>query len=146
MSFYRDKIRTARKEHKCTVCRNKILPSEKYHDKAGKSEYGLWYSKECMACQPVIVEFCKSDYYERSEGYCDEWIQEWWREVKCYDCKHRWLPCKPDDNCKKDLHWEDDHCPERTRYGTCMVGDECDDMTHYCRCEKFESESESEDK
>jgi len=85
---------------------------EKYHDKACNSandENNICWGRECMACQPVIEEYCKSDCYDSCEGYCDEYIQEWWRDVKCYTCK---------------------------------AGDTCDDMTHYCRCEKFELESE----
>jgi hypothetical protein len=44
------------------------------------------------------------------------------------------LPCKPDKNCFPPF----EQCIERTKYGTCRAGDTCDEMTHYCRCEKFE--------
>jgi hypothetical protein len=139
MSFYRDIVRTARKEHKCDLCHGVIHKGEKYHDKAGNSandESVIYSANECEACQPVITEFMKSSYAD--EGYCDEWMHEWWRDEKCYDCKSRFLPCQPDEGCKKDFQREDDSCPERTKYGTCKAGDTCDDMTHYCRCEKFE--------
>jgi hypothetical protein len=138
MSFYRDTIRTARKEHKCSLCHGIIQKGEKYHDKAGNliDESYVYSAKECEACQPVIDEFMAS--CNDGEGYCEEYIQEWWRDVKCYDCKHRFLPCKPDDDCKKLLQRESDSCPERTKYGTCSAGDTCDDMTHYCRCERYE--------
>lgn len=139
MSFYRDIIRTARKESKCAVCHGKIMPGEQYHDKAGNcvnDESEIYWGRECMACQPIIREFMQSD--NSDEGYCDEYIQEWWHNVMCYDCKHRWLLCMPDENCKKDFQFEDGKCPEKTKYGTCNAGDTCDDMTHYCRCEKYE--------
>lgn len=138
LGFYRDTIRTARKEHKCTICHGIIKPGEKYHDRAGNSVFDedvIYWGKECMACQPVIKEFCQSDCYD--EGYCDEYIQEWWRNEKCYDCQHYFLPCDPDEQCKKLYGEYGLACPNRTKYGTCKDGDTCDDMTHYCRCEKY---------
>ncbi|KNZ70294.1 hypothetical protein Tfer_0854 [Thermincola ferriacetica] len=141
MGFYRDIVRTARKEHKCDVCHGIIKAGEKYHDKAGNEgcEGNVWYSKECEACQIVINEFMKSDYAD--EGYCDEYIEEWWRDEKCPTCKHYFLPCKPDEWCKEHFHIGIEsalECPERTKYGTCEAGDTCDEMTHYCRCERYE--------
>ena len=129
MGFYRDTIRKARKEHKCNVCHGIIRVGEKYHDKAGKHD-DLWYSQECDACQPVITEFMASNYGD--EGYCDEYIQEWWRYVACYGCKHYWPICKPDSHCHPLS------CGNLTN-GRCLGGDTCDEMTHYCRCEKYES-------
>ena len=144
MGFYRDTIRTARKEHKCDICHGIIKAGDKYHDKAcnaANDENNVYWGKECMACQPVIKEFVQSDWYDSCEGYCDEYIQEWWRDVKCCDCKHYYLPCKPDEGCKEFFPVGAEsykECKERTKHGTCKAGDTCDDMTHYCRCEKFE--------
>ena len=135
MSFYRDTIRTARKVHKCSLCHGVIQKGEKYHDKAGNAidESNVYSAKECEACQLVIQEYVESGAYDSSEGYCDEYIQEWWRDVKCYNCKHEYLPCQPDCNCN-----EPEGCTDRTKHGTCAAGDTCDEMTHYCRCEKLE--------
>jgi len=138
MSFYRNTTRTARKEHKCELCDGTILRGEKYHDKAGNQDGDLWTSKECEKCQPVIVEFMSSGYAD--DGYCDEYIRDWWREEICCFCKHEYLPCKPDSDCITDFIDEDGHCEKLTPYLTCKAGDTCDDMTHYCRCEKFEKE------
>ena len=139
MSFYRDTIRTARKEHKCSLCQGVIKVGEKYHDKAGTS-YGddsqIYHGKECVPCQAVIREFMET----ADEGYNAEYINEWWRDAKCYDCKHRYLPCKPDDDCKNTCLQSDGFCRHKTIYDTCKGGDICDEMTHYCRCEKFEQE------
>lgn len=102
MSFYRDTIRVARKEHKCDICKGVIKKGEKYHEKAGLNYEGeFFHCKECESCQPVIAEFCQSDYAD--DGYCGEWIQEWWRDVKCYNCQHRFPPCDPDEQCKKTI-------------------------------------------
>lgn len=106
MSFQYDKLITARKEHRCDVCEGKIQAGEKYLKRVGTFEGDFYCSKECLACQPIISEYCRSDSYD--EGYCGEWIQEWWREEKCPVCKNYYKPCKPND------------------------------MTHYCRCEKWE--------
>lgn len=129
MSFYRDTVRTARREHKCELCGAVIQKGEKYHDKAG-NDPDMWDSKECEKCQPVLDEFANSEHYDRSEGYCDEWIQEWWRDYKCDTCKNRLLPCDPDgcDSVSECGNYKDGKCEDAF----------CDDMTHYCRCEKFE--------
>ena len=139
MSFYRDTIRAARKEHKCDICEGVIKKGEKYHKKVGLNYDGeFFHCKECESCQPVIAEFCQTDYAD--DGYCGEWIQEWWRAEKCTACKNYFLPCKPSEWCKEYFHTGMEsalECPERTEYGTCKAGDTCDDMTHYCRCENF---------
>lgn len=134
MSFYRDTVRTARKEHKCDLCGVTIQKGEKYHDKAG-NDPDMWGSKECDKCQSVLDDFCSSDYYDRSEGYCAEWVQEWWRDYKCPDCKHEYPECKPDNDCECS---DPKDCDVLDGYGRCQGGDSCDEMTHYCRCEKFE--------
>lgn len=104
MSFYRDTVRVARKEHKCELCGGAIKVGEKYHDKAGHGD-DFWQSKECEMCQTVIDEYHQTPYIDRDDGYYDEGIREWWREEKCGQCiKYK---------------------------------QECDEMTHYCRCEKF---------
>ncbi len=107
MSFCRETERTARKEHVCSLCGAAIKKGEKYIDHADNmdDENYVCASKECMPCQPVKREFIKSDYAD--EGYCAEYLQEWWLDIKCYDCTHK--------------------------------SDECCEMTHPCRCEKYES-------
>lgn len=133
MSFYRDTIRKARKEHKCCLCQGIINIGDDYHEKAGTNYDGDFFNtKECEACQPVIAEFMKSDYGD--EGYCKDWIQDWWRDVKCYDCKNRWPLCKPILECNIENLTD---CRDY-KDGYCLGGDTCDDMTHYCRCEKYE--------
>lgn len=134
MSFYRDTARKSRKERKCDICHGVIKVGEMYHDKAGiNQDSDFFTSKECEPCQSVIAEFLSDR--SNDEGYCDDWINDWWRDVKCYDCKYYYPPCKPDETCK-DL----ENCKYKTKYNTCKDGDTCDEMTHYCRCEKFELE------
>ena len=137
MSFNRDTIRTARKEHKCDLCNGAIAKGEKYHDKAGNviEEAYIYSAKECEACQFVLAEYIASGAYDSSEGYCDEYIHNWWRQNKCYECQHHYLSCNS-DNCMGFMD-KDRNCSEYAQRGNCKAGDTCDDMTHYCRCEKF---------
>lgn len=127
MSFYRNEVRTARKEHLCNTCHAYIKIGEKYHNKAGNQDGDIWDSKECEKCQPVIKEF----YYETGgdDGYNDEGIREWWQEDKCPECIKYWPECNPDGNCENPCGDEEN--------GKCTGGDSCDEMTHYCRCENF---------
>lgn len=136
MTFQRVTIRTAKKEHKCGICQKKIQPGEKYREYAGKYDGDFYYGKECEPCQAIIIEYMESSYYD-NEGYNEDNIYEWWRDVKCYDCQHRFLPCAPDDGCAKEFIKPDGTCPEKTKYGTCQAGDYCEEMTRYCWCEKF---------
>lgn len=137
MSFYNHRTQKANKDHTCGICNKTIKIGEQYIRKTGKSdEYGFYDCAECIECQDVINEYCSSKAYD-GEGYCDEYIQEWWRDVKCYDCKHRYLPCEkvkdagcPTGDVKK--------CEYYTKYGTCEGGDTCDEMTRYSWCEKYE--------
>jgi len=127
MSFYRDEIRTARKDHKCDLCHGKIEIGEKYHNKAGNDGSMIWDSKECEKCQSVKDEFYKETGGD--DGYCDDFIRYWWREEKCHKCKDYWPECNPNHTCKEPCD-----CKEN---GKCTGGDYCDKMTHYCRCENF---------
>jgi hypothetical protein len=139
MSFQNVATRKANKEHKCDICNKTIKKGEKYRRATGRNEDydGFYDCIECMDCQPIIQEYCDSTSYDRSEGYCDEYIQEWWLNEKCYECKHRYLPCEqlegigcPTGDVK--------NCDYRTKYGTCNGGDTCDEMTRYSWCEKYE--------
>lgn len=133
MSFYRDTVRTARKEHKCELCGAIIQKGEKYHDKAGNEFGDVVCSKECEKCQPVIDEYLNYEHTDRNEGYCADWIQEWWRDYKCDFCKNVLQECDPDE-CDCDSLAE---CGGY-KNGKCTELEHCDEMTHYCRCEKFE--------
>jgi len=135
MSFYRDTVRTARKEHKCELCGAIIRKGEKYHDKAGNEFGDVVCLKECEKCQLVIYEYFNSNSNYMDEGYCADWLNDWWRDYKCYDCKHEYPECKPDDDCECD-YFKD--CKYSDNIGRCHGGDSCDEMTHFCRCEKFE--------
>lgn len=120
MSFYRDTVRTARKEHKCELCGAIIQKGEKYHDKAGNEPDGIWYTIECEKCQPVIDGYFGEKSTNTNDGYTRDDLREWWRSEKCDFCKY----IQQVDSGNGS--------PEYSR---------CYEMTHYCRCENFEVEA-----
>ena len=135
MSFCRETERTARKEHKCSLCHKIIKKGEKYIDHVDNivDEAYVYHGKECLPCLDVKKEFL-ADY--PGDGYNEENIREWWQEEKCWKCGNRHPTCKPDEGCETI-----DACVDR-KNGRCTA-DYCDDMTHYCRCEKFKVQEES---
>lgn len=106
MSFCRETERKARKQHECDLCGAVIQIGDTYIDHADNiiDSGTVYQGKECLSCQPIKKEFNKSSYSD--EGYSDEYMMEWWKEVKCCQCEN-------------------------------YAEDNCDDMTHYCRCENF---------
>lgn len=143
MSFCRNTTRKARKEHKCTLCHKTIKIGEEYITHADNiiDSYTVYTSKECLICQPILKEFELSGYSD--DGYNEETIREWWQEEKCPKCIHRWLPCKPSWDCFGELVMPEDMCPQHTKDGTCQASD-CNNMSHYCRCENFETDEPKE--
>ena len=133
--FYSAKTLTAKKPHKCSVCYKEIEPGQKYIKKAGVHDGDFWSGAECLECQPIITEFCSSDYGD--DGYCPEYMEEWWRDIKCPNCKNRYMvPCNysPDD-CRCEAP---DACGDRSPLGMCEAEEPCDEMTRSCWCEKYD--------
>ncbi len=133
MSFYRDTIRKAKKEHKCELCKATIMVGEQYHDKAGKTD-DMWYTKECETCQPIITDYLHS---LREHEYSEDNIKYWWQEEKCPKCIHYWPICEPIKYCPTLETGQKNSSCDGWESGKCKAGDYCDDMTHYCRCENF---------
>jgi len=111
MSFYRDTIRKARKQHACELCGAIIKVGDEYHDKSSNEFGDIFNTKECKECQPFLNEFVSSGAYDPDTGYNENTIHDWWIEEKCETCEHRLL----------------------------FYHDECE-LTHYCRCENFKKE------
>ena len=137
--FEKDELRTARKEYQCDLCGAKIKVGDKYHRLSGVYDNDFYDVKECLACQPVIKEFCKSNDFVYDEGYNEKDVREWWQQEKCPKCKrYYYLPCDPIDWCnERDVN----NCIFRTKDGKCKE-EHCEKMTHYCRCENFEEKEE----
>jgi hypothetical protein len=65
--FYRSKIVTAKKRHKCCECHKSILPSEKYEYVSQLFEGEFFTHKTCLDCLSV-----------RNEFFCDGW---WFEDI-----------------------------------------------------------------
>ena len=67
---------TARKRHRCGVCRRVIMPGEQYWRQAG-FDGTAWTNKTCQHCERLIPAYladCCDDEWER-EGLI-EWVEE----------------------------------------------------------------------
>jgi hypothetical protein len=58
-ALHREKVVTARKEHTCLECGEKIRPGEKYHYYFQVSESGDWWQGHvCTPCERIRTNFC----------------------------------------------------------------------------------------
>jgi len=71
--FYRSKIVTAIKQHKCCECHQPILPSEKYEYVAQRYDGEFFTHKTCIDCLSVRNEFF-------CDGWCFEFLWEYLTE------------------------------------------------------------------
>ena len=55
--FYHEEARKARTNHRCSECRDMILPGSRYVKVAGKSDGSVWSLAICAACRDIIREF-----------------------------------------------------------------------------------------
>lgn len=128
----------AKKIHKCEMCGKPIEVGETYSYETGKWDGDFFDRKMHLNCFEMFTMIL----HEMGENEFDwDGLSEWWRDNKCWVCKHRYLPCNPDGYCGMNMGLESP-CSERTSYATCKAGDTCDEMTHICWCEKFEPVTE----
>ena len=83
MEFFNGRFYTAKKEHRCEACGDKIQIGERYKYESGKFE-GEFFSR-CYhtACSEVIEEFWFD--IDDDEFTYDE-IRDWWEDKYCYQC------------------------------------------------------------
>ena len=113
--FYTEKIKKARKEHKCFWCKKIIVKSESYNYVASVFQGDFGCRKECLTCSELIKDYTCSDYYDADCGIEDDGLQEMWRDTKCVKCKN--------------LDLESEEC--NSEKGIEVFG--------YVRCEQWES-------
>jgi len=61
--FYTEMMRTARKEHICCECREKISPGKKYEIVSGKWNGEFNSYKTCLGCKRIREHYCPSGWY-----------------------------------------------------------------------------------
>ena len=59
MTAYVDAWPTARKRHRCGVCRRTILPGETYWRQAGLDRGSAWTNRTCEHCERVVWACCR---------------------------------------------------------------------------------------
>jgi hypothetical protein len=75
-SVFSEKIRTARREHKCCECQRTIKTGERYHFAKGCWE-GKWGEyKTCASCHELRRDLIDDDNVLAPFGYLREWAQD----------------------------------------------------------------------
>ena len=59
MTDYVDAWPTARKRHRCDVCRRAVLPGETYWRQAGLDRGSAWTNRTCEHCELVVWAYCR---------------------------------------------------------------------------------------
>lgn len=137
LEFYSEKERTARIQHKCSLCCGEIHSGEQYMYCSGKYDGDFFYRKYHMECSKVIYEYCE---YTGENEYSTDDVMEWWQDSKCKTCKKRYIT-----DCDSDCDWYEqracgNNCEERTRLGKCRADETCWIMDRLCWCTMFELE------
>jgi hypothetical protein len=60
--FYRDTIRTARKEHKCDLCGHLIPKGQKYHRQSGKDDGDFFDICLHTHCYNILSTYCSQEW------------------------------------------------------------------------------------
>ena len=128
MEFYRRTVPRSRTTHKCEGCGNPIEVGEKYSCESGKWDGDFFARLMHLDCYEAMNDILDA---QGDNEFTWDSLAEWWRDEKCCECKHRYLPCKPDDRCPAKP------CGIRTPQGGCK-DNECDEMTHIFWCAKWE--------
>ena len=87
MEFFNGRYRTAKKEHICEICKQKIQIGEKYEYESGKFD-GVFFDRHYhIDCYMTLQDFL-------SDTIDDDWFSydhvfDWWLEGHCYQCALR---------------------------------------------------------
>ena len=81
--FYTSEIRTARKPHKCKLCREWIQPGEKYCRDICKYDGRFHDAKLHIDCDAVIDKYIE---YEGSGEWDDDSVCDWIDDDICGEC------------------------------------------------------------
>jgi hypothetical protein len=76
----------ATKEHKCFWCKE-IIKKDEFYIKIECVFHGNFsIREECIKCNDLIEEYCKSDEYDRLGGLDISELYDWWDKEKCHNC------------------------------------------------------------
>ena len=77
MTDYVDAWPTARKRHRCGVCRRAVLPGETYWRQAGLDRGSAWTNRTCEHCERVVWAYCRVTGESEWDVECAaEWLRD----------------------------------------------------------------------
>lgn len=77
MTDYVDSWPTARRRHRCGMCRRSILPGETYWRQASLDHGQAWTHKTCEHCERVAWAFCRVTGESEWDGQAAiEWLSD----------------------------------------------------------------------
>ena len=83
-----DKIRTAKKQHRCDWCGNIIKKGEKYRHSVNVDGGDMWSFREHLVCNRIFEVFAKRLHRHYCECYTSEFFEEYaCEELKAHVCK-----------------------------------------------------------
>lgn len=133
LDFETIKKPVAAKQHKCSLCGGIIKQGEKYLYRAAKYDGEFFTEHLHFDCAEVINEYCSTVDNE----YSQDDIAEWWKDVKCYNCKKYYT-----EPCEKTCEFFDGGaCSDRTSDGKCKCSEPCDIWDRCCWCTQYEPEN-----
>lgn len=98
LEFSTSKILTAKKEHTCDLCGQKIEVGEKYNRYSGKFDGSFFDCCYHESCFDIIGKYCR---IEGEEEYSEDWLQEWIYDKVCRDCPNEEECQENTFRCKK---------------------------------------------
>ena len=98
LDFCTDKIVKAKKDHKCSLCGQKIQAGESYRRYSGKYEGDFFDCCYHDSCYHLIGKFCR---IEGEDEYSEDWVQEWIMLKVCWDCPNEEECLENTFRCKK---------------------------------------------
>ena len=99
VEIYKEKLYTARKEHRCHICGLTIEPNEQYYRESGKYEGDFFDRCTCICCFEVRERYLK---HENENEYCEWNIEDEASNTFCED-HYKTNPCA-DCGYKNPLH------------------------------------------
>lgn len=98
MSFYAEVEHTARKEHICNQCGQKINKGEKYLKICFKEGNEFFEIKHHLFCDELVNAYCKNS---ETDDYKEYRVDDWIRETVCEECQYF-------KRCARNIY----HCPK----------------------------------
>lgn len=68
-AFWRSRLRTRLKPHRCETCHQQINAGEKSYDESGLFEGEISSYKQCRGCHEIVKYFYWRGTFEHGEGY-----------------------------------------------------------------------------